>query len=197
MAAHIRDMTAILPRTHKGQPTGGEFASQNRPEATVALGIQTGDTVRPISAEKSRALIENSLVEIDRAWLAEAEADTNIEDGAAAGTAHAHAEVIAYVTSDNLRDYNYEAQGERILNDRREGYFIEQEKNFTGPGELTAIKRQLVVNHCRKRADELFEKATEEPIEDAAAHLFARSEAFAEAALDVSASNAFYTPADD
>lgn len=186
-AALIRDMTAILNRTPKGQPTGGEFSAKNRDESTVALDIQVGDTIRNVPAPESRAIVENSLAEIDRAWANEEKTTSLVDEAGHAGSAHAHAEVVSYINSDNLRDYNYEAQGEKLLNDRREGYRIEEEKNFTGPGELTAMKRQMVVSYCRNRADELFAAAESEPVEDAASHMFGRSETFADLAMSISA----------
>jgi hypothetical protein len=193
MAAPLLFMTIIVNRVSKGQPISGQFSAKNNDESAVELDIQFGDVVQTVSEEKSRALVESSIVEIDRAWLDEASADSEIENAAAAGTAHAHAELIAYVNSDNLQDYDYEARGEALLNDRRAGFLFEQEKGYSGPGELTAMKRQLIVNYCRKRADEIFEKAANEPIGDAAAHMFARSETFSEIALDISAPNAFYS----
>lgn len=190
-------MTTIAPvRQSRGIPTGGQFAAQNRADAAVELTVNSFDTFRPMSAVQSKSFIESALVGIDQAWLDEDEATTDAEDAIAGGKAHAYAEVIAFTGSDNANNYDYEALGERILNDRREGFALEIESDsntFSGPGQLTAVKRQSVVNFCRDRADEMFLEAEKDGVPaDVAAHFYGRFEVFSEAALDLSADDVFF-----
>ena len=191
-------MTTIAPaRQSRGIPVGGQFAAQNRDDATIELAVNSFDTFRPMSAEQSKAFIESAFVGIDQAWLDEDEAGTNAEDAIAGGKAHAYAEVIAFTNADNDFDNNYEAMGERILNDRRSGFTLEipsASNTYDGPGDLTAVKRQAVVNYCRDRADEMFLEAEKDGVpSDVAAHFYGRFEIFSEAALDLSGDDVFYT----
>lgn len=186
--------TSTATPVNKSNPivgTGGiRYHAPANTEGGITLQVQPGDVFAPVSAEQSKALIESLYANVDDAWVAENAAENLVEDATAAGSAHANAEVIAYLISDNERAYDYEAQGERMLNDRREGFDLESTTGWTGPGELTTVKRLTAVDRFRSRAAEMNLMATSaEEAEDAAdivAFYRSRSEAFEDAALALS-----------
>lgn len=197
-AAYIIGMTATitnLNRQPSGVPIGGQFAPHPHTADTIELQVNPYDTFRPMPAGETKSFIEAGLVNIDLAWMDEDAADTNVEDAIAGGKAHAHAEMIAYSLSkpSEMVGADFEAQGERILNDRREGFSMEQEKTWTGPGAFTAVRRQQIVEYCRNRADEMFAAADKAEVPDVAGHFYGRYEAFSEIALDLSGEHVHFT----
>lgn len=181
-------------RQPKGQPTGGEFAPHPHSDADIILHVLPGDTLRPVSAEESKAFIENAFAGIDAAWLEADISEDAAETAQAEGTALAHAEVIAYLQSDNTQDYDYIAIAKRILADRREGFTQELTDGWTGPGELGAIKRQLATEYFRDRANIAFAAATDSAVSaEAAGRNFGAYDTFEQAATDLSGQHDYYT----
>jgi hypothetical protein len=195
----MKFMTTLAPtRQSKGIPIGGQFSAHSRDDATVELSLNSFDTFRPLKADQTKAFIESAFVGIDQAWLDVDEADSDIDDATAGGKAHAYGEIIAFTLTDSINETgtDFEATGERMLNDRREGFLLEQPRHgtYNGPGQLTAVKRQAIVNHCRARADEMFLEAEKDGVSpDVAAHFYGRFEIFSEAALDLSGDSVFYS----
>lgn len=191
-AAHHTDMTIASPlRQSKGTPAGGQFAPTSRPESTIRLRIGDGDVLDGFSDFESRTIVEAGYSAIDLAWAEEDDAENETEIALAGGKAHANAEIIAFLTNEPEVGIDYENLGEMLLDDRRGGRLVEMSEGWTGPGEITAVKRQLTVDYCRARARELFDAAESAETPGDAAHHFGRYEAFEEAALDLSANGAY------
>lgn len=197
-------MTITHPvRQSKGQPIGGEFAPHDRSDSDIALHILPADSLHPMSEDEAQAFVEHAFAEIDAEWTdADAAAELDADDivGAAAneavsdGRQAALSEVIAYVLSNNEQDYDYAAQGKRILGDRREGFVLETTDGWTGPGELSAIKRQSAAEHFNARANASFVAATApDAAPSAAGRHFGAFDVFEQAAHDLTGPNDFYT----
>ena len=106
----------------------------------------------------------------------------------AGGQASGHSQVIAYLLTDTDGEHDFVALGEQYENDRRQGdNDLEAMDGWTGPGEITAIKRMQAVDYFRTQAAAEFkagDSVGEEP--SAAAHYFGRAEAFQNAADNLS-----------
>ena len=188
-------MTITSPtRQSKGQTIGGEFAPHSRDDADIILHVLPGDTLRPVLADESKAFIENAFAGIDAAWLEAEISNDSAEAAVSEGNSLAHAEIIAFLQSDNSRDHDYIAIAKRILADRREGFAQELASGWTGPGELGAVKRQLAADYFRDRANTSFAAATDfAKAAEAAGRSFGAYDTFEQAAADLSGQHDFYT----
>lgn len=189
MTATTLDKTG---RAHVAAGQGGNsgrFTFKTNTEDTISLEIGFGDTIRPATAEESRAVVEKGLALIDRSWVDIESAADDIEDATASGRAHAAAEVLAiWISDDGAPGEDYESFGEELLNSRREGISIEAQ-DAGWPGPMTALKRQFVVDHCRQRADEMFRYADDATLPaDVQAFFAARFETFSEFGIELSGS---------
>ena len=160
----------------------GKFAEKAFRDGILDLTVQPGDQFAPLTEHEAAVLVGDLFKDIDTAWVAERDATDLIEDGQAAGQAHSAAVAIAYLLSDNVGDVDYETLGENLLNDRRMGNDLEALDGWTGPGEISAIKRAQAAEWLRDRALLLAEVSEQDLPADAIAYQYSRAMALEDAA---------------
>ncbi len=179
--------TQSILRQPAGRPVGGQFASHQRDDDAIHLGIGFTDALTPVSAMQSRALVESALMHIDAAEDERTYAANATDEAIAGGAYNAYGEVVAYLISNHDRETDYIAAGEQLLDERREGTLIELDNGTNWPGAWTALQRQLAVDYFRSRADEAWERAQTPGVRpDVEAHYSSQFEVFSEMSLDLS-----------
>ncbi|WIB65683.1 hypothetical protein [Curtobacterium sp. MCBD17_040] len=153
---------------------GGRFAAHTRPTADIAL---TG--ARSTASQRLSATL---LTRIDEAHAGIVSATNEVEDGRESGRAHALGEAYARLLFDEGNDagFDYESEGETLLNDRVNGQAFSFDLN------IDARQREEVVTYLQKRAAESYALATSgQEIPDVAAFHAGQYESFEQLASEI------------
>ena len=178
----MSNATTLLRNKDTGvADNGGRFAAHVRQEASIGLQVFPNDATNGLTAEQASEFVAVLADDIDLHVTIRDSATDDIADGTHSGRAHALAEILAYTLTDDGADA--EAAGEELLNARALGTRVEDGTIDAIP----AVRRQMIVDHCRTRAQDAFNAAeAETEIPDVAAWHFGRYEAFEDTALDLS-----------
>jgi hypothetical protein len=179
--------TSSAPAVNKSNPiVGAAGIRYHKPagaDAEFVLKPQPGDAWGTVPAAHMRTMITELFNGVEDAWSDIANSTNLIEDATAGGRAHGNAQIVAFLVRGNDTNDAYGAQGELLLDQRREGV----EFDVSTVGDLGAVERQMAVDYFREQSD-LFNAEAEEPgfSPDVTAHFQSMATVMADAALDLS-----------